>query len=302
LISALLFSMHLPKKEIIFYLSVGVVIGGIAQVIAHLIAAKKYGILKMLAVGAKSRKKPEINTFKKQFLPSVFGNSTVQISAFVDTWLATFLSAGSISYLYYANRLFQLPLALLATSASTSLFPKITRHVKNGEGEEALKILKTTFWFVFWTLSFAVIVGIVDAREFVRILFQRGAFNAEDTRFTSMVLVMYLIGLLPSGINKLFQSYLYAEEKHGKVAKYGAVSIFVNVIFSLILIFPLKVYGLALAGSISAFVLFFLNLREFGFDRFFSLFEKKYFFWSFFLIIISFLIAFLIKYAINIWL
>jgi putative peptidoglycan lipid II flippase len=300
IIAALLLSMHLSKEKIIFYMSWAVVIGGVAQVIAHLIAAKKFGILKMLYIGAKSRKKPETKTFKKHFLPSVFGNSTAHISAFLDTWLATFLAAGSVSYLYYANRLFQLPLALFAIASSTVLFPKITKLLKNDKIKEADFLMKKIFWILFYALSFAAIIGIVDSREFVKILFQHGAFNAKDTYFTSGVLIMYLLGLLPWGLTKIFSSYLYATHKHLKAAKFSAYSLGANILFSIALIFPLKVYGLALAGSISGLILFILNLKEYGFSKFFSFFEKKYVFLAIVVFIISFLFAFLIKYAINI--
>jgi len=295
LISALILSMHKDKKTIILYLSIGVIIGGFAQVLAHLIMAKKKKILKLLYIGAKSRKKENISTFKKHFLPSVFGNSTAHLSAFLDTWLATFLSAGSISYLYYANRLFQLPFALFAIAISTVLFPQVTKAISQQKYEEAYNELKKAFWYLLYLLTLAFIIAVIDSKEIVKLLFQRGSFNAKDTIITSKVLIMYMIGLIPFGLNKLFSSYLYATHKHLKIAKISAISLGINAIFSIILIFPLKVLGLALASSIGGIVLFYLTLKEFGFSLFVSFFEKKYIFIFIFVILVSIFSAILFK-------
>ncbi|MCW8837236.1 MAG: murein biosynthesis integral membrane protein MurJ, partial [Thiovulaceae bacterium] len=120
LIGALYFSQNKTHPEIVYYLSYGVVIGGILQLLVHLIAIKKLGLFPLIVGGikylrVKSKKiTHETKKFKRQFFPAMWGNSTAQISAFLDTFLASFLVTGSISYLYYANRIFQLPLALFA--------------------------------------------------------------------------------------------------------------------------------------------------------------------------------------------
>ena len=300
LILALLISMNMPKEKIIFYMSVGVIIGGIAQVIAHLIAAKKYKILKLLYIGLKSKKKANINEFKKAFLPSIFGNSTAHISAFLDTWLATFLSAGSISYLYYANRLFQLPFALFAIATSTVLFPSITKSLSLGKEKEAKEYMKKAFWYLLYALTLAFIFAIINSKEIVKLLFERGAFTHKDTIETAYVLIMYMIGLIPFGLNKLFSSYLYATNKHLKSAKISAISLFINIILSVILIFPLKILGLALASSIGGIVLFYLTLKEYGFREFLAFFEKRYIFIFFIVILVSITISIFAKYIFGI--
>ena len=296
LIAALLFSMHKSKEEIVFYMSIGVIIGGIAQVIVHLIMAKKKKILKLLCIGSKSKKKANISTFKKHFLPSIFGNSTAHISAFLDTWLATFLVSGSISYLYYANRLFQLPFALFAIATSTVLFPHITKALSQNKIKEARNQMKKAFWYLFYLLILAFIFTLLNSKEIVKILFQRGAFTNKDTIITAQVLIMYMIGLIPFGLNKLFSSYLYATHRHLKSAKISAISLGINIVFSLILIFPMKVLGLALASSISGIFLFYLTLKEFGFKEFLTFFEKKYIFIFLFVILFSIVVSISFKY------
>ncbi|GAX88262.1 putative peptidoglycan lipid II flippase [Lebetimonas natsushimae] len=295
LISALLISKNFTKEKIIWYLSFAVIIGGIAQVIAHLIVAKKKKILKLLYVGYKKKVKVDTNEFNKHFLPSVFGNSTAHISAFLDTWLATFLIAGSISYLYYANRLFQLPFALFVIATSTVFFPKITKLLHSDKEKEAMEMMKKIFWILLYLLILATIVGIADSKEIVKVLFERGAFTHNDTIMTSNVLTMYLIGLIPYGISKLFSSYLYATHRHLKAAKFSAIALGGNIVFSIILIFPLKVYGLALSSSIAGIIMLFLYIKELSFKLFFSFFEKKYLFYLILCITISIIAAIIFK-------
>ena len=126
------------------------------------------------------------------------------VAAFLDTWLASFLITGSISYLYYANRLFQLPLALFAIATSVALFPTIAKSIKNKDEEKALAYLRKAFYVLLGLLGISTIIGIVLNTFIVELLFQRGAFTSEDTETTSLVLTMYLVGLLPFGLGKIF--------------------------------------------------------------------------------------------------
>jgi putative peptidoglycan lipid II flippase len=270
LIIFLLLAYNKPPLEIIYYMSFGVLIGGLLQLIAHLIAAKNFKILKLLEIGCKSKKKPELaeQKFQKAFLPSILGNSTAHISAFLDTWLATFLISGSISYLYYANRLFQLPLALFAIATSVAVFPKLSKYLNNNEEKKANEIMKKSFWFLAIILLIATIIGFVGAEFIVKLLFQRGAFTYTDTLNTAFVLQMYILGLIPFGLSKIFLSYLYSTHRHMKAAKISAISLGWNIVFSLILIYPMGASGLALASTLTGYLLFFLTIKEFGFANF----------------------------------
>jgi putative peptidoglycan lipid II flippase len=218
LIISLLLSYNKPPLIIIYHMSFGVLIGGLLQLIAHLIAAKKFKILKLLIIGCKSKKdaKKAEKKFQKAFFPSVFGNSTAHISAFLDTWLATFLVSGSISYLYYANRLFQLPLALFAIATSIAVFPKLSKYLNNNNEEKADEIMQKSFLFLSITLLIATLIGFIGAKFIVKLLFERGAFTHTDTLNTAFILQMYILGLLPYGLSKIFSSYLYSTHRHMK--------------------------------------------------------------------------------------
>ncbi|MGB5868283.1 MAG: lipid II flippase MurJ, partial [Arcobacteraceae bacterium] len=194
---------------------------------------------------------------------------------FLDTWLASFLISGSISYLYYANRVFQLPLALFAIATSVALFPTIARAIKKNDEEKALQYLRKAFFILLGLLGAATFIGIVFDSFIVKLLFERGAFDSADTQQTALVLTMYLVGLLPFGLGKIFSLWLYSHEQQGTAAKITMYSLIWNIILSLVLIKPYGIVGLALASSLSGFVLFHLTLKEFGYTKFIRLLKEK---------------------------
>jgi putative peptidoglycan lipid II flippase len=281
MIIALLISKDMQKYEIVYYLSYGVLAGGVLQVLVHMWAIKRKNLSRVFTVGIfrfKSKLykiKDEVSEFNKKFIPAVFGSSTAHISAFLDTWLASFLVSGSISYLYYANRIFQLPLALFAIATSIALFPMIAKSLKNSDTKKALSLLSKSFWILFAILSVSMIVGIVFAKEIVWLLFERGAFEREDTIESSYVLAMYLVGLLPFGLAKIFSLWLYAKQRQLQAAKISAKALGFNIVFSLLLILPYGASGLALASSFSGFVLFYLTIKEFGFSNFINILNNS---------------------------
>jgi putative peptidoglycan lipid II flippase len=281
LIFALLLSSSKSNAQIVYYLSWGVVIGGVLQLLVHMIAIKKMNLYKLTCGGfsylSKKSKliKDETTKFKRQFLPAIWGNSTAQVSAFLDTFLASFLVTGSISYLYYANRIFQLPLALFAIATSVALFPRVARYIKNKEQDKAKLFMAKAFWFLTFILTASSIGGIILSHEITWLLFERGSFDANDTKFTSDVLQMYMLGLLPYGLSKLFLLWLYAHEQQLYAAKIATASLISYIILALSLITPLGVMGLALAGSISGGVGFALSIKAFGVKNFLDILRSK---------------------------
>ena len=281
LILALYFSQDKSQSEIVYYLSFGVVIGGILQLIVHIIAIYKLGLYKLTCGGFKYLKSKsklvanETKKFKKQFFPAIWGNSTAQVSAFLDTLLASFLISGSISYLYYANRIFQLPLALFAIATAIALFPRIARYIKDKDEDRAKLFMEKAFWFLTFLLTASAIGGFVLSREIIWLLFERGSFTAEDTINTTLVLQMYMIGLLPYGLQKLFLLWLYAKEQQLRAAKIATFSLASYILFALTLISPMGASGLALAGSVSGFVGFTLTIKAFGVKNFLNILRNK---------------------------
>ncbi len=302
MITALYLTMHQNPRTVAYAVSFAVVTGGLLQVAAHIVAIKKKGLYRLLVGGWSYRHKKDIEEEKKRFnslfLPGIIGNSTPQISAFVDTLLATFLSAGSVSYLFYANRVFQLPLAIIAIATSTALFPSVSKAIKNGQEDIAFAKLEKAVWFLLYLLGTAMLGGILLAEPIVWLLFERGKFGITQTQHTMQVLQAYMIGLIPFGLAKLFSLYLYATHRHKHAAKIAVYSLLASVGSSLVLMQFFAAAGLALAGSIGGWVLFLLTVREIDWDHISSIiFNKRLLFF-----ILGMLVLGILFYYVNIWL
>ena len=302
MIAALWLYMKEDPQTVAYALSFAVLIGGLLQVLVHIIALKKFNLHKILIGGWKYRKTKDVEEEKKHFnslfLPGILGNSTPQISAFIDTLLATFLMTGSVSFLFYANRIFQLPLALIAIATATVLFPAVSKALKNGNETEAYKNLNQAFWLLSFLLGASMIGGILLAEPIVWLLFERGKFTEIQTLETVSVLQMYMVGLLPFGLAKLFSLFLYASHRHRTAAKIAVYSLITSVSASLILMHPMGASGLALAGSLGGWVLFVFTVKEVGTDRFLTIVKTKY--TLYFMIVMPIFIV--IVYFVNLWL
>lgn len=283
MITALFIAKDMEKLDAIYALSWGVLAGGLLQVIAHLVAAKKKGVFRLIKIGTarvlRGDKSATDDTkrFNRSFLPSIAGSSTAQISAFVDVWLATFLATGAISYLYYANRIFQLPLAVFAIATSMALFPSVAKALNRGEEEAALAQLKKAFWFLSFLLLGFTVGGIILSKEVIWLIYEHGNFHRNDTNSASTVLAMYMIGLAPFGLSRLFSLWLYSKHQQLKAAKISAISLLCNALLSIILMQFLGAAGLALSGSLTGLILFSLTLKAFGFARLKGFFDAKLF-------------------------
>jgi len=279
MITALFLYMHEDPKTILYALSFSVLIGGLLQVLTHIYALHKFNMLRLLIGGWKYREKKDIKDEKKKFtklfVPSVWGNSAPQFASYLDTFLASFLITGSISYLFYANLLFQLPLGLIAIATASALFPSISKALSRGDEKDAYSNLAKAFWFLAFLLGIAALGGVIFAEPIVWLLFEYGKFTPAMTQDTANVLAMYMVGLLPYGFAKLFSMFLYASHRHGKAAKIATIALVVNILFSVVLMQYMGAMGLALAGSIGGWTLFILTIREVGFERFLAIIKDK---------------------------
>ena len=261
MIAALLLAQDKKASEAVYYLSYGVVAGGALQVILHIFMLYRLHLLPLITLGLKALakgKRSEHKGFWGSFGAGVLGSSSAQLSDFISS-----LMAGSISYLYYANRIFQLPLALFAIALSTAIFPKIARQIKAQNEQGAKILLSKGFYFLLALLLAASLGGIILAKPIIFILFERGEFGRANTLECAFALQMTLVGLLPFGLYKLFSLWLYAKMKQKLAAKISIISLILNVILSLVL-FRLGAAGLALAGSLSGYFIFFAAIYYFG--------------------------------------
>ncbi|RDU63141.1 murein biosynthesis integral membrane protein MurJ [Helicobacter sp. MIT 14-3879] len=314
MIVALFIAKDKDTYVIVYFLSYSVLIGGILQILLHCYSLYKLKFIKLFILGfrelyliIKYKDKLKINNIKKdiisffaQFFPALLGSSTAQIASFIDTLLASFLISGSVSYLYYANRIFQLPLALFAIAISTALFPMVAKMINNSNEFEALKLLKNAFFILLFSLSICVVGGIALKNEIIYLLFERGKFLRKDTLEVANIFVAYLIGLLPFGLARIFSLWLYSYKKQALAAKISAISLICGVVFSLILMKPFGALGLALSSSIAGFILFILTIFYFGIKKFKIIINnKKMLILLIVILFVEYIILYFLKHFIN---
>jgi len=301
MIVALLLFMKEDPKTIAYALSISVLVGGLLQVVVHVIALVKLKLSRLLVGGWKYRHTKEIDQEKKKFtslfIPAVWGGSSMQINSFVGTIIASFLVTGSVSYLAYAQRIFQLPLALFAIATATALFPSISKALKNNNETLAYANLSKGFWLLSFALGFATLGGVILAEPIIWLLFERGLFDSQKTLHTAEVLSMFMLGLLPLGLAKLFSLYLYATYRQKKAAIIATISVVVNIVASLLLMHSMGAMGLALAGSLGGWVLFIFTVKEVGFDKFLHIIRSKN---SLYFLIAMMLFGILLHFV-NLW-
>lgn len=286
MILALMYAKDEDKLQVVYFLSYGVLCGGVAQILIHFYPLYTQGFFKLFYLSAyklptllnphkSTSYRQEIKSFFKQFFPALLGSSTAQIVSFIETFIASFLAYGSISYLYYANRIFQLPLALFAIAISTALFPMVAKAIKNNQHAQALQSMKKAFWFLSIALCVCSLGGIILKDEIIWLLYQRGSFSASDSLITANVFALYLIGLLPFGLSRIFSLWLYSHHLQGKAAKFSLISLSCGTLLSLALFKPFGVLGIAFGSSVAGFVLFALNAKAMGRKNFLSIITNK---------------------------
>jgi len=235
----------------ILSLAVGVMAGGVLQL------AMQFPFL--LRVGARLRPSlrfdhPGIKKIGILMLPAVFGAAVYQASIFINTILASLLPGGSVSYLYYADRVVQLPLGVFAMAVGTASLPSFSEQMAEGNYDE----LKDTISFSLRVILFVTIpamVALIALRvPIISVLFQRGQFDVASTVFTASALLYYAVGLWAFSCIRVVVSAYYAMQDTRTPVKIAVAALFVNVIMSIVLMFPMKHNGLALATSIASAV------------------------------------------------
>ena len=249
-----------------FYaLAWGVVAGGILQLLLQL----PY----LVAVGVRLRpdfhfRHPALKKVGTLFVPAAFGGAVYQINVMVGTILASWLPAGGVSWLYYADRIVELPLGVFGIALGTAVLPSMSRQATNGD----LTALSRSVSFALRLTAFFTIpamVALILLREpILSVLFQRGRFTWVDTQATAYALLWYTVGLWAfSGLKVVTQAfYSMMDTRTPLWVAIGAV--IVNLGAGLLLMGPMKQGGLALATSLSAAfnvsVLFAILIRRLG--------------------------------------
>jgi putative peptidoglycan lipid II flippase len=193
--------------------------------------------------------------------PAVFGAAVYQINILVGTLLATLLPEGSVSYLYYADRLVQFPLGVFAIALATAVLPSLSKQAAMNDMEGVRSSFSYALRLVFF-IAIPAMTGLIILREpIVRLLFQRGAFDPATTRLTAEALLYYAVGLWAFSGVRIVVSAFYALQDTKTPVKIAVVSLLANIVLSILLMGPMRHGGLALATSLASGVNLILLIR-----------------------------------------
>jgi putative peptidoglycan lipid II flippase len=219
---------------------------------------------------ARPRLTPDVRAFFRMFWPAVIGSSGLQIAMFADTIIGSLLNTGGMSSIYYAERLYQLPIGLVGVAAGTVLLPVMSRCFAREDWEGAFTAQNRTLAMTLALTAPFVVAFMVIPDVIVRALFEHGAFHAGDTAATAAVLRAYGSGLLAMvAINALRSGFqAMGDTRTPMLVSLGALA--VNLLLKVLLYKPLGAVGIALATSANAWInlgaLVYLGLRRYLFQ------------------------------------
>jgi putative peptidoglycan lipid II flippase len=232
----------------VYALAIGVLIGGGLQLLFQLPFLKENKLPFLPLFDYKTKAVREVYDL---ILPSLFGLAITQINVLIDTLVASFLKPGTISYLYYADRLLELPIGIFTISFASALLPSISSKAieKNNEGvvKDFNKTLVNCFIFILPSMAFLLFFG----SDIITILFRRKAFDLEAVTGSYKALIGYSIGLPFFTFNRLITPLFYAYKQTKDPVKAGFIAMWVNIIMDIILM-PLGALGLSSATTLSA--------------------------------------------------
>ncbi|MBD3649494.1 MAG: murein biosynthesis integral membrane protein MurJ, partial [Pseudomonadales bacterium] len=187
-------------------------------------------------------------------LPAMFGVSVGQINLLLDTVLASFLQTGSLSWLYYSDRLLELPLALFGITIATVILPSLSREHARASGDEFAKTLDWAVRMVFAIGIPASLALVYLSEPLITTLFYQGEMTRNDVVMASLSLEAYGVGLLGHMLVKVLAPGYFSRQDTSTPVRYGIIALVSNMVLNLLLVWHLKHAGLALATSLSAFI------------------------------------------------
>jgi len=239
-------------------LSWGLFFAGVLQFVGLLACIKLYKIKIHF-------KLPKFDTdIKKLFKlmgPGIVGAGIVHINLFVDIIIASTLATGSISYLYYADRLNQLPLGMVGIAVGTALLPMLSRTMAGNQTAEANHLFNRALEICLLLALPAGVAMLVTAGPLIQSLFQYGNFDAADAQITSYVLMGYALGVPAYVVGKVFSTAYYAQHDTTTPVKISVVCALTNIALALIFIQFMGVAGIALATGLCGWLQFIMFTR-----------------------------------------
>jgi putative peptidoglycan lipid II flippase len=233
----------------------GVIVGGVLQILIQVPVLIRHGFLPRLSFNFKM---PAVRKIGRLMLPTLWGSAAYQINLLGITFMASFLPTGSVSYLWYADRVIEFPLGIFAISLATVTLPTLSDQAAQKKYDKMRETFRGVLSMV-WLLNVPAAVGLaVLAKPILALLFYRGGFGVESTLLTARTLVFFAIGLPFVSASRITISAFYAVQEAKRPVWAANITVLVTIFFGAVLLFPLQHRGLALAVSLGSIVNFLL--------------------------------------------
>ncbi len=235
----------------ILALSWGVFAAGVVQLSFQVPALIRLGLLPRLRWGWHDH---GVRRIIKLMVPAMFSVSVVQINLLFDTLMASFLSSGSVSWLYYSDRLVEFPLGILGIALATVVLPHLSNHHAT---EDQAAFSRSLDWGLklAWLVGLPATLGLVLlSQPMISTLFQYNEFGADDVQMAGKSLMAFAAGLLAFMLIKVLVPGFTSREDTQTPVRFGVYSVICNVILNIAFIIPLAHAGVALATSLSAYL------------------------------------------------
>ncbi|MBT0113764.1 murein biosynthesis integral membrane protein MurJ [Vibrio alginolyticus] len=249
ILAAWFISPQMSQPEI--GLAIGVFLGGLVQFLFQIPFLIKAGVMVKPKWGWRE---PGVVKIRTLMIPALFGVSVSQINLLFDTFIASFLQTGSISWLYYSDRLLEFPLGLFGIAIATVILPALSRKHVDAQNEGFAQTMD-------WGVRMVILLGLpamlglmVLAKPMLMVLFMRGEFSPQDVHQASLSLFAYASGLLNFMLIKVLAPGYYSRQDTKTPVKYGIIAMVTNMVFNAIFAYFYGYVGLAIATALSAFV------------------------------------------------
>ena len=246
------------KSNSHFALAWSMIIAGFTQLILLFI---NLGTIKIFwGIGLKSIKvlSRELKKFFGRFLYSLLGSGIVQLNIFISMLFASLVGGGAISQIYYADRIIDLPFALIAVAMSFTLLPYLSKNISD-ESKNSKAFNETVIFCFLFAIPSSFGIFILS-EDIIRALFGRGEFNNEDVLITSKILLVYSFSLPGYMLARIFNQVFYSYEKVEYPVKAAVPTFICNFILCFLLYRPLGVLGLAISGAVSIWLNLFIQI------------------------------------------
>ncbi|GAJ69973.1 LOW QUALITY PROTEIN: peptidoglycan lipid II flippase MurJ [Vibrio sp. JCM 18904] len=251
ILAAWFISPQMSQPEI--GLAIGVFLGGLVQFLFQIpFLIKAGGVMVKPKWGWRD---PGVVKIRTLMIPALFGVSVSQINLLFDTFIASFLQTGSISWLYYSDRLLEFPLGLFGIAIATVILPALSRKHVDAQNEGFAQTMDWGGVRMVILLGLPAMLGLmVLAKPMLMVLFMRGEFSPQDVHQASLSLFAYASGLLNFMLIKVLAPGYYSRQDTKTPVKYGIIAMVTNMVFNAIFAYFYGYVGLAIATALSAFV------------------------------------------------